>query len=153
MPVVETFEVVQPGSYRAQIGEITEIETSYGNSYRWDFWPIIEDGSQQKVTDLSTTSFTTRSKAYKWTAAALNRQPAAGENIDFGTLAGKWVQIVVSINENGYNKVEMVSPDTQPAPAAVPAQAPPAAAPAATVNATPETNDRQTFQAPDERPF
>ncbi len=136
---VTSHEAVPAGTYRGQFGGVAETEAQFGPAWEWTFHLDIGNGATSRVTGLTSTIFSEKSKAYEWASVLLGRRPAENEVVNFDDLRGAVVGVAVSVKENGWNKIEQLGVLQQPTPAqpAAPAQVPPV----------------QPYVAPDEAPF
>ena len=106
---------IAPGTYKGQLEsvEVKPTENFGGGEYRqWNF--LIEvDGKLLPVSATSSMNTGPRSKSYLWLTALLGRAPAAGETIEDPT--GKTVLLTIGQKENGFPRIDGVSPFVEPA--------------------------------------
>ncbi len=124
------FETIEAGQYYADFADIKEFTSEFGRTFRW-FFNVYVDGKVISMSDLSSAEFTPKAKARGWVQTMLGREVEPGEIVDYDTLFGTRVLLVVAINDAGYNRIElMTKPTDQPiAQQVVEAQAAPAGGP------------------------
>jgi len=86
--------LVSEGIHRAELIDIEDIDTQFGQSWRWVF-DLVDFPEETLVSGVSSQKMTTRSKAYEWVSALLGREPEPGEEIDFDDLIGRQVMVTV----------------------------------------------------------
>ena len=92
------FSLLEEGMYEAELTEIREIETQFGQSWRWIFRVLdaeTENGDTPLVSGVTSQRLSTRSKAYAWISALLGRNLKGGETIDLDSLVGKKAQVEI----------------------------------------------------------
>lgn len=105
---------IPPGTYKAileKVEERTGGKFGDGNFRVWDW--IVDVNGKGELLSVSTSMNTgPRSTSYAWLTALLGRAPQAGEKIDDPT--GKQVLLTIGKKDNGFPKVEAVSPYVDP---------------------------------------
>lgn len=115
------YEALPAGVYPAVLLGIEKgTSEQFGDFLKWSFNVRTADGGEAPLSAVSSISTGPKSKAYKWAAAMLGRNPAAGQPED---LEGLTCQLHVTVNEEGFNRIESVLPLASTAP---PRTAPPA---------------------------
>ena len=98
------------GVYSAVLRTIEEGSNENGDFRRWTFDVALPDGSTRELRAFSTTAGGPRSKAHKWAATLLGHKPPVGEPVD---VTGKACRVVLTINEDGYNRVgDLLPPES-----------------------------------------
>lgn len=96
------WRAVEEGLYIAKLVEVKpdtiNVRGEERDIIRWRF-VILEEKDKPMVEGLTSTLFTTRSKAYKWASALLGYQPDVGEEIDTDELIGKYAIVKVENKE------------------------------------------------------
>lgn len=96
------------GVYPGRLDSIEEGgDGQFGPFNRWNFTVKKPDGTFTVIDAIASAQATPKTKAFKWATALLGRKPNPGEQLD---LTGKLCQLHLSINENGFNKIEAVLP-------------------------------------------
>lgn len=117
MFTASTYEAIPEDTYPAQLISIEQLASeAYGDFLKWSFRLRLADGTISEISGASSTATGPKSKAYKWATALLGHAPTAGSAQD---LAGKACQLHVTVNEDGFNRIEAVLPSkkgTSPAP-------------------------------------
>ncbi|MFC2052842.1 hypothetical protein ACFLV7_00890 [Chloroflexota bacterium] len=109
------YEPVPTGRYSARIIEIAESDGQFGPQVKITFeLPPDEHGETRTIYGWCSQKFSTRSKLYEWTKAALGGEPIDRiYTFDSDDLVGKKVTLSVT-EENGelgiYNKISSVMP-------------------------------------------
>ena len=116
MPFEATVEDVVPvlpaGIYPARFAAIEEQSNDNGKFWLWTF--VARNGDNDvEITSTTSPRITPRTKAAKF-LAGLGMPVAVGTHIEFDALFDTVCQIVVSINEAGYSRIESVLPYTNP---------------------------------------
>lgn len=142
---VQSYDAVPAGRYPAAFQTINERDLQFGPSWEWEFQVATTEGVTT-VTGLTSTNFTPNSKAYKWFQGMTGRTPKVHEVIDFDQLKNTRCDVIVTVNDKGYNKIESVEPATTAVPPVTEA-APAAAVPLETLRPT------ETVTAPALNPF
>ena len=112
-------KVIEPGTYKAQLekveirtgGKFTSDINPDGN-YRMWHWLIDVNGNLEAYSDTTSMFTGPKSESFKRLTALLGKAPVAGEQIE--TPTGKTVLLTLSVKENGFNKIEAVSPYVEP---------------------------------------
>jgi len=86
--------LVDEGIYRAELIDIQDIDTQFGQSWRWVF-DLVDFAEETLVSGVSSQKMSLRSKAYEWASTLLGREPEPGEEIDFDDLIGRQVMVTV----------------------------------------------------------
>ena len=86
--------LVSEGIHRAELIDIQDIDTQFGQSWRWVF-DLVDFPEETLVSGVSSQKMSTRSKAYEWVSVLLDREPEPGEEIDFDELIGRQVMVTV----------------------------------------------------------
>ena len=91
------FSLLDEGMYEAELIEIREIQTQFGNSWRWIFriTDAETENGEPLVSGVTSQRVSTRSKAYSWISALLGRNLKGGETIDLDSLVGKKAQVEI----------------------------------------------------------
>lgn len=106
--VEEIVPVLPAGIFPATFEGIEEANNDQGMYWLWRF--IARNGDEDvEITATSSPRITPRTKAAKW-LAGMGVVIEVGTDIDFGSIAGIPVQLVVIINEAGYSRIESVLP-------------------------------------------
>ena len=106
--VEEIVPVLPAGIFPATFEGIEEANNDQGTYWLWRF--IARNGDEDvEITATSSPRITPRTKAAKW-LAGMGVAIEVGQDIDFGSIAGIPVQLVVIINEAGYSRIESVLP-------------------------------------------
>lgn len=99
---------VESGAYPGRLDAIEQKETALdgGRTYlRWRFTLALPDGSESKVSGITSTNSGPKSRAFGWITALLGRTPRPGEVIDTETLIGRAATVEVGPDGNGYSTV------------------------------------------------
>lgn len=86
--------LVEEGLYKAMLTDIVDVDTQFGQSWRWIF-DLIDYEEETLVSGITSQKMTTRSKAYEWASVLLGREPEPGEEISFEDLIGKQAMVTV----------------------------------------------------------
>jgi len=97
---------LESGTYEARVADFQTIETQYGTSLRWFFDVKTEDG-EVRITGISSTKASKRSKLYKWASALLGEAP---KKIKLRDLIGKECMVVVQQKNNFPSVVDVLPP-------------------------------------------
>ena len=114
------FDPVPTGKYPARIVEIEESTGQFGPQLKFRFeLPPEEDGEPRTLLGWTSQKFSTKSKLYSWTKAALGGLPIdRSYSWNSDDLIGKKVLITVMEKEGDegvYNKIDALSPYDQEA--------------------------------------
>lgn len=106
--VEDIVPVIPAGIYPAVFQSIEEASNDNGTFWLWRF--LARNGDEDvEVTATTSPRITPRTKASKWlTGMGVNIE--VGTDIDFDSLLGMPVQLVIIINEGGYSRIESVLP-------------------------------------------
>jgi len=106
--VEDIVPVIPAGIYPAVFQSIEEASNDNGMFWLWRF--LARNGDEDvEVTATTSPRITPRTKASKWlTGMGVNIE--VGTDIDFDSLLGMPVQLVIIINEGGYSRIESVLP-------------------------------------------
>lgn len=128
------YDALPVGLYPAKVVSIekkspNDPSSGFGDYLRWIFLVQQPNGVPTTLQANSSTATGPKSKAHKWATAILGYAPQAGQPVD---LAGKYCQLSIIVNEEGFNRVDAVLPAAvapQLVAAAPPPDAPPAVLP------------------------
>lgn len=119
--IADVPEQIEPGTYKAQLegstvetgGQFKSDKNPNGDYRRWN-WLVEVPGKEglQPMSDNSSLFTGPKSETYKRLTALLGRAPQAGEEIE--NPVGKTVLLTISRKENGYAKIDAVSPWVDP---------------------------------------
>lgn len=119
------YDALPVGLYQAKVVSIekkapNDPNSGFGDYLRWTF--LVKQANGQPTTLIANSSTATgpKSKAHKWATAILGAAPLPGKPVE---LAGRYCQLSIVINEEGFNRVDAVLP--APAADAPPAVLPP----------------------------
>jgi hypothetical protein len=106
--VEDIVPVIPAGIYPAVFQSIEEASNDNGTFWLWRF--LARNGDEDvEVTATTSPRITPRTKASKWlTGMGVNIE--VGTDIDFDSLLGMPVQLVIIINDGGYSRIESVLP-------------------------------------------
>ena len=111
---------IDPGTYKAQLagssiktgGKFVSDKNPTGDYRQWEWLVEVPGKDLQSLSD-NTSLFTgPASETYKRLTALLGRAPVAGEEIE--NPVGKTVLLTISRKDNGYAKIDLVSPYVDP---------------------------------------
>jgi hypothetical protein len=106
--VEDIVPVLPAGIYPATFEGIEDAENDSGRYWLWRF--IARNGDEDvEVTATSSPRITPRTKASKW-LAGMGVAIEVGSDIDFTSLTGMPIQLVIIINDAGYSRIESVLP-------------------------------------------
>jgi len=106
--VQELTPVIPAGIYPATFEGIELANNDQGSFWLWRF--KARNGDEDvEVTATSSPRVTARTKAAKW-LTGMGAPVVVGQDIDFGSLMGTPVQLVIIVNEAGYSRIESVLP-------------------------------------------
>jgi hypothetical protein len=106
--VQDVVPVLPAGVYPATFGNIEEQSNDQGTYWLWTF--IAQKGDEVvEVTATSSPRITPRTKAAKF-LAGLGVNVAVGQSVNFDELLGSVCQLVISINDAGYSRIDTVLP-------------------------------------------
>ena len=106
--VEDIVPVLPAGIYPAIFNGIEEANNDTGTYWLWHF--AARNGDEDvEITATSSPRITPRTKASKW-LAGMGVAIEVGSDIDFQSLDGMPVQLVIIINEAGYSRIESVLP-------------------------------------------
>jgi hypothetical protein len=109
--VEDIIPVIPAGIYPATFEGIESASNDQGAYWLWKF--IARNGDEDvEVTATSSPRITPRTKAAKW-LVGMGVNIEIGSDIDFGSLSGMPVQLVIIINDAGYSRIESVLPYPQ----------------------------------------
>ena len=106
--VEDVVPVLPAGIYVATFTSIEKQSNDTGDYWLWKF-TVYNDGQNIEITATSSPRITPRTKAAKF-LAGLGLVPKIGEQVDFSLLKNTVCQLVVTINESGYSRIESVLP-------------------------------------------
>ena len=106
--VEDIVPVIPAGIYPAVFQSIEEAENDNGKFWLWRF--AARNGDEDvEVTATTSPRITPRTKASKW-LTGMGVNISVGTDIDFDSLLGMPVQLVIIINDAGYSRIESVLP-------------------------------------------
>ena len=106
--VEEVVPVLPAGIYAARFAKISEESNDTGTYWLWTF--VARKGNEDvELTATTSPRITPRTKAAKW-IAGLGMDLEVGQQVDFDVLIDTLCQIVVTINEAGYSRIDSVIP-------------------------------------------
>lgn len=106
--VEEIVPIIPAGIYPATFEGIESAHNDNGTFWLWRF--MARNGSEDvEITATSSPRITPRTKAAKW-LLGMGSPVEVGKDIDFGSLVGMPVQLVIIINEAGYSRIDSVLP-------------------------------------------
>lgn len=106
--VEEVVPVLAAGIYAARFSKISEESNDTGTYWLWTF--TARNGSEDvEITATTSPRITPRTKAAKW-LAGLGMDIEVGRQVDFDMLLDSLCQIVVTINDAGYSRIDSVLP-------------------------------------------
>ena len=119
--IADVPEQIEPGTYKAQLegsqvmeeGSFKTDKNQKGSYRRWNW--LVEVPGKEGLTPMSdnTSLFTgPKSITHARLTALLGRAPQAGEEIE--NPVGKTVLLTISKKDNGYAKIDLVSPYVDP---------------------------------------
>lgn len=109
--VEEIVPVLPAGIYPATFEGIEGAHNDTGDFWLWKF--KARNGAEDvEITATSSPRVTPRTKAAKW-LMGMGAPVEVGKDIDFGSLIGTPVQLVIIINEAGYSRIDSVLPYPQ----------------------------------------
>jgi len=79
--------LLDEGMYPVELVEIVDIETDYGDGWRWIF-DVLEEEEETLVSGITSQRMSEKSKSYGWAAALLGKKPDIGDEIDLDELIG-----------------------------------------------------------------
>ena len=79
--------LLDEGMYPVELVEIKDIETDFGDSWKWVF-DVLEEEEETLVNGITSQRMSSKSKAYKWASALLGTAPGIGDEIDLDELVG-----------------------------------------------------------------
>ena len=106
--VEDVVPVLPAGIYVATFTSIEKQSNDTGDYWLWKF-TVYNDGQNIEITATSSPRITPRTKAAKF-LAGLGFVPKIGDQVDFSLLKNTVCQLVVTINESGYSRIESVLP-------------------------------------------
>jgi hypothetical protein len=107
--VEEVVPVLPPGVYPARFAKIAEQTNDNGTFWMLTF--VVEDENNVvEITATTSPRITPKTKMGKWLAVLVGRPVDVGEAINFNDIIDTPCQIVVTINEAGYSRIENILP-------------------------------------------
>lgn len=88
--------LLDEGMYPAELLEIKDIETEYGDSLRWIFGiegEETEEGEMPEVSGITSRRMSEKSKAFGWSSALSGIIPEVGDEVDLDDLIGMMGQV------------------------------------------------------------
>jgi len=111
------YEVLPTGDYPASIGRIELEDGQYGQQLKFSFDLLVEEYADRTLLGWASAKFSTKSKLYGWTRAALGGQPIDPAYVlDTDDLIGKKVLLTVLVKQKDdgsgieFNKIDSVRP-------------------------------------------
>jgi hypothetical protein len=109
--VEEIVPVLPAGIYPATFEGIEQAHNDQGTYWLWRF--KARNGNEDvEITATSSPRVTARTKAAKW-LQGMGQNVVVGQDVDFGSLMGMPVQLVIIINDAGYSRIDAVLPYPQ----------------------------------------
>jgi hypothetical protein len=106
--VQDVVPVLPPGVYPAVLDKVEQQDNDQGTYWLWTF--IARNGDiDVEVTATSSPRITPRTKAAKF-LAGLGVNVAVGQRIAFDDIVGTVCQLVITINDAGYSRIDSVLP-------------------------------------------
>lgn len=110
--VEEVVPVLPPGVYWARFAKIEEASNDNGTYWLLTF--VARDGDNDvEITATTSPRITPKTKMGKWLAVLSGAPLEIGQDVNFADLVDVACQIVVSINDAGYSRIENVLPIPQ----------------------------------------
>lgn len=107
--VEEVVPVLPPGLFPARFAKIEVQSNDNGEFWLWTF--VARNGDDDvEITATTSPRITPKTKAGKWISAMLGHQVEIGESIAFVDLIDMPMQIVVTINDAGYSRIDSLIP-------------------------------------------
>jgi hypothetical protein len=107
--VEEVIPVLPAGVYPARFANITEQSNDNGT-----FWLLTfvarNEGEDVEITATTSPRITPKTKMGKWLGVLLGAPVVIGQEVDFSDILDAPCQIIVTINEAGYSRIESVLP-------------------------------------------
>lgn len=106
------YDALPAGLYPAKVVSIekkspTDPTSGFGDYLRWTFMVQQANGIPTPLSANSSTATGPKSKAHKWATAILGTAPKPGQPVD---LAGRYCQLSLIINEEGFNRIDTILP-------------------------------------------
>lgn len=79
--------LLDEGMYPVELVEIKDIETDYGDGWRWIF-DVLEEEEETLVSGITSQRMSEKSKSYGWASALMGKKPEIGDEIDLDELIG-----------------------------------------------------------------
>lgn len=108
--VTDVVPVLPAGVHDAIFKSITEESNENGTYYLWVFSAQDKDGQFVDMTGTTSPKITPRTKSAKWLAGLGVADIKIGQAVDFDELIDMPVQLVITINDAGYSRIENVLP-------------------------------------------
>jgi len=108
------------GEYPGWLVDIEPFESQYGGALKWHFVALSEDREEIRLTTVTSTVFSSQSKAAAFAGAILQRTFQIGEQLKSAQLYSKRCRLVVSVktldNERVVNRIDDVksAPNGEP---------------------------------------
>jgi len=104
-------QVIDPGTYKAQLTRVEENQGQYGMYRKWHFLVDV-NGTGEELSVITSGNTGPQSKSFAWLTALLGRVPQAGERIEDPT--GKTVLVSVVTNKKGFSTIDSLMPIVEP---------------------------------------
>lgn len=105
---VENVPVLPAGIYPARFDGISQESNDGGEFLLWKF--TADDGTDLvEITGTTSLLFTTGAKSVKW-LAGMGVDTGIGKDVDFDTLIGTECQLVITINDKHYSRIDNILP-------------------------------------------
>ena len=108
--VTDVVPVLPAGVHDAIFKSITQEKNENGDFFLWVFSAQDSDGQFVDITATSSPKITPKTKSAKFLAGMGVKDIKVGDSVDFDELIDMPVQLVVTINEAGYSRIETVLP-------------------------------------------
>jgi len=79
--------LLDEGMYPVELVEIKDIETDYGDGWRWIF-DVLEEEEETLVSGITSQRMSEKSKSFAWASALMGKTPEVGDEIDLDELIG-----------------------------------------------------------------
>jgi hypothetical protein len=105
---------VPPGDYVATFSGVEPVENSqFGPRWRWSFRIDIPGEEPVTVSTFTSQKLNSQTNAWAIVRALLGHDPT--NRVDIQSLEGQQVSVLLSLKENGWNKIETISSLPEPA--------------------------------------
>lgn len=100
---------VLAGSYEGTFSGVEPKDTEFGPRWRWTFTVIGPDGPID-VSMFTSQKMNSQTNAYALVQSMTGKPPVKGERVDVKSLIGHKFTVLLSVAENGWNKIMGVAP-------------------------------------------